>query len=265
MTFPNRNASPSTTAPVLLTGGTGTLGRHVLPLLREAGRTVRVLSRQARASDDDGVSYVTGDLGEPGDATAAVAGTSTIVHLAGATKGDEVTTGNLVRAAVADGGVEHIVFISVIGADGVPLGFLRSKLAAEQAVAGSGLPYTVLRAAQFHDLALTMAKGMAKLPVVPVPGAIRLQPVDVRDVAARIAQLALGAPAGRVPDLAGPTVYPLADLVRSYLTATGRRRPLLPVPLPGKAGRAYRTGANLTLDGDHGARTWEDFLAARVG
>ena len=256
---------PMITPPVLLTGGTGTLGRHVLPLLRDAGRTVRVLSRNRRESADDGVEYVTGDLLQDAGIGPAVAGVHTVLHLAGAAKGDDVTTGNLVRAA-AEAGVRHLVHISVIGADTVPLGFLRTKLAAERAVVGSGVPWTILRAAQFHDLALTMAKGMARLPVVPVPSGMRLQPVDVRDVAARLTELALGEPAGRVPDLAGPTVYPMADLLRGYLAARARRRPLLPVPLPGKAGRAYREGANLTLEGaDTGSRTWEDFLAERVG
>ncbi|WP_327289524.1 SDR family oxidoreductase [Streptomyces sp. NBC_01198] len=253
------------TRPILLTGGTGTLGRHVLPMLRDAGRSVRVLSRRSRESADDGVEYVTGDLHEDTGADAAVAGVHTVLHLAGAAKGDDETTRNLVRAA-AGAGVRHLVCISVIGADTVPLGYLRAKLGAERAVIDSGLPWTILRAAQFHDLALTMAKGMTRLPVVPVPSGLRLQPVDVRDVAARLTELALGLPAGRVPDLAGPTVYPMADLLRGYLTASAKRRPLVPFPLPGKAGRAYRSGANLTLEGaDTGRRTWEDFLAEQVG
>jgi uncharacterized protein YbjT (DUF2867 family) len=252
------------TSPILVTGGTGTLGRHVVPMLRDAGRTVRVLTRRSRESADDGVEYVTGDLLQDTGVGPAVAGVHTVLHLAGSNKGDDEATRHLVRAAV-EAGVRHLVVISVIGADTVPLGFLRTKLAAERIAAESGLPWTVLRAAQFHDLALTMAKGMAKLPVVPVPSGMRLQPVDVRDVAARLTELALGEPAGRVPDLAGPTVYPMADLVRGYLTARGKHRPLLPVPLPGKAGRAYRAGANLTLEGaDTGSRTWEEFLAERA-
>lgn len=266
MTSPS--PSPRTTSPVLLTGGTGTLGRQVLPLLRAAGRTVRVLTRSPRDCADEGVTYVVGDLardGDPGTA-AALDGVDTVVHLAGASRGDDMTTGHLTRPAVAAGGVRHVVLISVIGAGAVPLGYLRTKRAAEQVVADSGLPWTVLRAAQFHDLVFMVARGAAKLPVVPVPSAVRLQPVDVRDVAARITELALAAPAGRVPDLAGPAVHPLPELVRSYLRATSKRRPLLPVPLPGKVGRAYREGANLTLEGaDHGTGTWEDFLAAKVG
>lgn len=254
-----------TTTPVLVTGGTGTLGRHVVPLLRAAGLSVRVLTRHSRPSSDDGVEYVTGDLLADVGAGPAVAGVHTVLHLAGSYKGDDEATRHLVRAA-AEAGVRHLVAISVIGADTVPLGYLRTKLAAERIVAGSGVPFTLLRAAQFHDLALTMAKGMARLPVVPVPAGMRLQPVDARDVAARLAELALGEPAGRVPDLAGPAVHPVADLVRGYLAARGKRRPLLPVPLPGKAGRAYREGANLTVEGaDQGVRTWEQFLAEQVG
>jgi uncharacterized protein YbjT (DUF2867 family) len=194
-----------------------------------------------------------------------VDGAEVVLHLAGGPKGDDEATRNLVRAA-SRAGVRHLVYISVIGADQVPLGYFRAKLGAEQAVAGSGLPWTALRAAQFHEWVLTVLQTMAKLPVVPVPGGVRWQPVDSREVAARLVELALGEPAGRVPDLAGPTVYGVADLLRGYLRASGKRRLLAPVRRPGKAGRAYRAGENLTLDGATvGTRTWEDFLAERLG
>ncbi|WP_439656420.1 SDR family oxidoreductase [Lentzea sp. HUAS TT2] len=231
---------------ILVTGGTGTLGRHVVPALRETGAGVTVLSRHGDIACDL--------LGEVPPIEADV-----VVHLAGGQKGDDVATRNLLAACR---GVRHLVHISVIGADTVPLAWLRTKLACEQAIVDSGIPFTILRAAQFHDLTLTMVRGLAKLPVVPVPG-LRLQPVDVRDVAARIVELALGQPAGRVADLAGPTVYEMRQLVRDFLSLTGKRRLTVPVRLPGKAGQAYRDGRNLTLDGDRGARTWEEFLADR--
>jgi uncharacterized protein YbjT (DUF2867 family) len=253
----------TTTAPVLVTGGTGTLGRHVVPLLRKAGREVRVLSRHAH-DPAEGIEYVACDLRTGEGLDAAVAGVKTVLHLAGGPKGDDEATRNLVRAA-RGAGARHLVYISVIGADRVPLAWLRSKLEAEQAVSGSGIAWTTLRAAQFHDLALLIAEKMAKLPVIPVPGGLRMQPVDAREVAARLVELTLGEPAGLVPDLAGPVVYDLADLLRTYLTARGKHRPMLPVRMPGKAGRAYRAGANLTVEGaETGTRTWEEFLAERV-
>ncbi len=250
--------------PILVTGGTGTLGRLVTPLLADAGHQVRVLSRRGH-EPVDGIEHVTGDLLTGEGVQAAVEGVEVVLHLAGGPKGDAEATGRLVRAAVAAGGVRHLLHISVIGADRVPLAWFRAKLGAERAVAGSGLPWTTLRAAQFHDLALTVVEKMAKLPVVPIPGGLRFEPVDARDVAERLVELTLGSPSGLVPDLAGPTVHGMADLVRGYLGRRGKRRPLVPVRMPGKAGRAYRAGENLSGGGAvTGTRTWEDFLAERV-
>lgn len=256
-------AKTAKTAPVLVTGGTGTLGRHVVPLLRDAGRTVRVLSRRGGTSADAGVEHVAADLLKGEGLDAALDGVATVLHLAGGPKGDDEATRNLVRAA-RRAGVGHLVYISVIGADRLPLGYFRAKLGAERAVAESGIPWTTLRAAQFHDLTLTVVEKMAKLPVLPAPGGLRWQPVDARDVAARLAELTLGRPAGLVPDLAGPKVYELGDLGRGYLQTRGKHRLTLPVRMPGKVGRAYRAGENLTLEGASvGQRTWEDFLAER--
>jgi uncharacterized protein YbjT (DUF2867 family) len=83
-------------------------------------------------------------------------------------------------------------------------------------------------------------------------------------VAARLVELALGPPVGLVPDMAGPQVYGMDELLRGYLRARGKRRPLVPVPLPGQAARAIRAGANLAPDRAVGRRTWEEFLADRV-
>jgi len=251
------------TSLILVTGGTGTLGTHLTPLLKNAGHDLRVLSRLPR-EPADGIEYVTGDLLKDEGVQAAVEGTETVVHLAGGPRGDDEATRNLTRAA-SRAGVRHLVYISVIGAHRVPIGYFRSKHRAERAVADSGVPWTILRAAQFHDLVLTAMRSMTRMPVVPAPKGLRLQPVDSRDVAIRFAELALGTPAGLVRDLAGPGVYDVADLARGYLRARGRRRPFLPIHIPGKAGRAYRAGENLSLDeADHGDRTWEDFLTERL-
>ncbi len=97
--------------------------------------------------------------------------------------------------------------------------------------------------------------------MIPVPAGFRFQPVDTGEVAARLVELALGTPAGLVPDMAGPRVYGMAELVRGYLRAGGKRRPIVPIRLPGKAARAFRDGANLAPDQAVGRRTREDFLA----
>lgn len=260
---------------IMVTGGTGTLGSLVVPLLRERGASVRVLSRHEHEPEPGGgVDYVTCDLregtgvGKNGIGKAGIeqtlGGVGTILHLAGGPKGDDVATANLMRAA-KNTGVEHVVLISVIGADRMPLGYFTAKHGAEQAVADSGIPWTTVRVAQVDSLLLTIVKAMAKLPLLIDPGGLRAQPVDGRDVAERLVELTLGASAGLVPDLTGPAVYSLADLARDYLRSVGKRRPTLRLRIPGKAGRAYRDGANLSLTGATvGTRTWEDFLAGQT-
>jgi uncharacterized protein YbjT (DUF2867 family) len=268
--------------PILLTGGTGTLGRIVGPLLRAAGRDVRVLSRHAQPSphtDIDigngsvGAGFVIGDLATGDGVDAAVEGVDTIVHCAGSAKGDEDKARRLIEAA-SRAGVRHLVYISVVGAERVPVvsavdramfGYFASKRAAELVVERSGVPWTTLRASQFHDLALMTATQMAKLPVIPVPAGVKFQPVDTREVAERLVELTLAEPSGLAPDMAGPRVYRMGDLLRSYLIASHRRRVLLPVRLPGKAALAIRAGANLAPDRAVGRRTWESFLAERLG
>jgi uncharacterized protein YbjT (DUF2867 family) len=257
---------------ILVTGGTGTLGRFVVPRLRDVGCKVRVLSRRSREAGE-GIEFVTGDLATGEGIEAAVEGAEIIVHCAGSSKGDEEKTRNLVRAA-SRAGARHLVYISVVGADRVPIlsgidramfGYFASKLAAERVVADSGLPWTILRATQFHDAILIVARALAKLPVMPVFAGFRFQPVDAGEVAARLVQLTLGEPSGLVPDLGGPQVYTMADLLRGYLHANHRHRLIIPVWLPGQAARAYRAGANLALDHADGKRTWEEFLADRLG
>src|SRR3954454_3876722 len=153
---------------ILITGGTGTLGRLVVPRLRDAGCKVRVLSRRSREAGE-GIEFVTGDLATGEGIEASVEGAEIIVHCAGSSKGDEDKALNLVRAA-SRAEARHLVYISVVGADKRDMfGYFASKLAAERVVADSGLPWTTLRATQFHDLILMVAQQMVKLPMIPVP------------------------------------------------------------------------------------------------
>jgi len=191
-----------------------------------------VLSRRSREAGE-GIELLTGDLATREGIEAAVAGAEIVVHCAGSTKGDEEKALNLVRAASA-AGARHLVFISVVGADRIPVvsgvdramfGYFAAKLGAERVVADSGQPWTTLRATQFHDLSLMTARQMARLPVIPVPSGFRFQPVDAGEVAARLVELALGTPAGLVPDMAGPRVYvPVRTGHDSGITDAAARR-----------------------------------------
>ncbi|MGP3979537.1 SDR family oxidoreductase [Streptomyces sp. KR80] len=253
---------------ILVTGGTGTLGRLVTERLRAGGTAqaggsgggheVRVLSRHAQP-------YAV-DLREGGSGLdAAVAGVDTIVHCASSPRGgDEQAAAHLIAAA-RRAGVGHLVYISIVGVDRVPFGYYRTKLAVERLIEESGLGWTVLRTTQFHDLVVMVLQALSKLPVLFLPAGVRDQPVEVAEVAGRLAELAVGAPAGRVEDMGGPEVRTFPELARAYLKATGRRRAVVSVPLFGKAYRGFRSGGHLTPERAVGKGTFEEHLVARFG
>lgn len=251
---------------IMVTGATGVLGREVLERARRTGRPVRALTRGTAVPDGSGVAWYTGDLTAGTGLDEALAGVRTVIHCASDIrhfKNDVPGLRNLLEAGKR-AGVEHIVNISIVGVDRVPYPYYRVKLECERLLADSGIGWTGLRATQFPAL-LDLAFGaLSKLPVVLVPSGTDCQPADPGEVADRLVELALGAPAGRVPDFAGPAVYPAAGLARDWLRAAGKRRVVLPVRVPGRIGAAWRAGHLTAPDHAAGKRTWEQYLAERV-
>lgn len=242
--------------PILVTGGTGTLGRAVVQRLRETGRPHRVLSRRA------GPGLVSGDLADGRGIDDAVRDSTAILHLASQPKHDVAITRTLVEAARRHGG-PHLVFVSIVGIDRVPLPYYREKLAVEGLVEASGLPFTTLRATQFHDLLDALFGAVSRAGVLPVLAGARFQPVDVRDVAGRLVELVSAGAGGRMPDFGGPQVRAMDELARTWLRATGRRRPVVPLRLPGGLARAVRAGGLTAPEHPDGLLTFEDYLATR--
>ncbi|OBI30449.1 NmrA family transcriptional regulator [Mycobacterium sp. E1386] len=241
---------------VLITGGTGTVGRAVVDRLTAAGKNVRVLSRGRRRHQRTDVEHVVGDVQTGDGLDAALDGVDTIVHCV-------YPSGHLVAAAKRAGS-PHLVYVSIVGIDRVPFGLYRMMLANERTIAESGLPWTVQRATQFHDLIAVILRMLAKPPVMALPAGLKFQPVDVRDVGARLARLALGEPIGRAPDLGGPQPRALEDLARSYLAIVGKRRRIVPIRLPGKVFGELRAGALLTSEHADGVMTFEQYLQEQV-
>jgi uncharacterized protein YbjT (DUF2867 family) len=242
---------------ILVTGGTGTLGRAVVDALRSEGREYRVLSR--RPADDP--ARVTGDLTSGAGLDEALRGTEAVLHCATDTRAprhDVTGTRNLIEAAHRNG-APHLVYISIVGIDRVPMPYYRVKQQVERLVSGSGLPWTILRATQFHDLVRTVATLAGRLPIAVAPAGTSFQPVDVRDVAARLVELATGAPAGRADDLGGPEVRTAGDLFRATL---GHRR-VIPVRLPGRIAAGYRAGGHLAPGHADGRITYAEYLGER--
>lgn len=240
---------------VLVIGGTGTLGSVVVDRLLDAGADVRVLSRGRRRRRSN-VEHLVGDARSGAGLDRAFADVHTIVMCA--------EHAAQVVAAAKRASVAHFVYTSIVGIDRIPFFFYRRKLDDEHLIAESGVPWTVLRATQFHDLIAVILRMLAKSPVMTLPAGFSFQPVDVREVGKRLADLALGEPVGHAPDFGGPEVRTVKDLARSYLSMTGQRRAMMPVWLPGKAFHAFRLGKNLAPDHATGTITFEEYLREQL-
>jgi uncharacterized protein YbjT (DUF2867 family) len=190
---------------ILVTGGTGRLGRLVVERLHHAGSSVRVVARHDR-DVVPGVEFVGSDLRSGSGLDVALDGTSVIVHCATSSKGDVEAMHNLVDAAKRTG-CPHVVYVSIVGIEALASwGYPKSKLQAEAVLVNSELPWTILRATQFHEYLLGNLRRWVSLPVVPVPAGFRVQPVDTTAVARRLVELAVLAPSGRVSEMAGPGI-----------------------------------------------------------
>lgn len=246
---------------ILVTGGTGTLGKPLVAQLRAAGADVRVLTRRDRPGSD----WATGDLVNGTGLDAALAGVTAVVHCATTLgKADIKATQNLVDAAKA-AGTPHLIYISIVGIDEISTYFYyKTKLECERIIENSGLPWTILRATQFHDLITKAFDIQRRLPVLFTLSKISDQPISTSDTARRLTELALGEPAGRVSDIGGPEILALDQLAATYLAAAGRRRKIIRIPVPGKTGKACRAGHLLTPENRYGTETFAEYVAGRT-
>jgi uncharacterized protein YbjT (DUF2867 family) len=243
-------------ARILVTGGTGRLGRDLVPTLRGRGVSPVIVSRRP-----GNAATRTADLATGVGLAPALEGVDTVVHLA-AGNHQEQETANLVSAARSTG-VSHLVFISIVGIDEIPFPYYRDKLAAERVVSGSGLGVSVLRTTQFHPFAAALFDAQPRLPLLFTPR-LRIQPIDTRVVAEELTALALGDPHGRVADLGGPQILTGHQLAEQFELARGARpRRVVDFRLPGTTWAAYRAGHHLVPANRAAGRTFAEYLAQR--
>jgi uncharacterized protein YbjT (DUF2867 family) len=250
---------------ILVTGGTGTLGRPAARRLLERGHEVRVLSRQPSPALPGGAAAVRGDLSTGAGVAEALERTDAVLHAASNTglglgRGDVAGTECLLEAA-RSAGVAHLLYVSIVGIDGIPLAYYRRKLACERLVAASGLGHTILRATQFHELLSAALLAVERWPLVPLPVSWRFQPVAAEEAAARAVDLLLSGPQGRAPDFGGPEVTTLGDMARVWQLRRGRPRRVVGIALPGRVARGFRLGLNTCPANASGGRRWAEHVA----
>ena len=211
---------------IVVIGGTGLIGSKAVPMLRQGGHEV------VAASPKTGVNSITGE-----GLTEAMAGTQVVIDLTNSPSFEDravleffETSGRNLLAAEAAAGVQHHVALSIVGTDRTPdNGYFRAKVAQEQLIEASGIPYTIIRATQFLEFLGGIADSSAEGNIVRLsPGLF--QPIAADDVAPIVAEVALAAPRNGIVEIAGPERAPFNEIVARYLQAVGDPREVVRDP-----------------------------------
>jgi uncharacterized protein YbjT (DUF2867 family) len=256
---------------ILVAGGTGRLGRDLVARLLAERRSVRLLARTPGKSSD--VEWARGDLATGDGIAEAVRDVDTVIHAATlspiASRGgvrpidfftspstvDIDGTRRLLEAS-ARAGVKHFLFVSIVGLEGSPLPYSRVKLAGEQLVRESSVPWSVVRATPFYYLTAQMLAGLRWLPIWPVPD-VRCNPVDTTDVAEYLVECLDDGKRGMREEIGGPETASFVEFARQYQAARGWHRPIWRMrPSPE---RARQMGFVEATD-RRGRKTWSDWL-----
>jgi uncharacterized protein YbjT (DUF2867 family) len=259
---------------LLVTGGTGHLGRFIVSLLKDQGHQVRVLARTP--GQDPAVEWIQGDLATGRGVNEAVSGTDVIVHAATfspAARRGTIRPGDLVRSppdvdiggtrqllgAAGQAGVAHFLYVSIVGVQHARVPYSRLKAAAEDLVRQAGIPHSIVPATQFYWLLDRLLGRLARLPVWPLPTKLPMQPSDEGDFAAYVVECVANGPGGDRQPFGGPDIMSFGAVAEQYQAARRLQRRILPVPLPRAAARA---AGDLTCpEGRRGTTTWAEWLS----
>ncbi|HZZ77806.1 MAG TPA: SDR family oxidoreductase [Gemmataceae bacterium] len=211
---------------IVVIGGSGLIGKKTVAILRQRGHEV------VPASPSTGVNTVTGE-----GLAQALAGAQVVVDVANAPSWEDAavlaffeSSGRNLLAAEQAAGVRHHVALSVVGTDRLlASGYFRGKMAQENLIKSSPIPYTIVRATQFFEFTGGIAQAATEGQTVRLPPA-KMQPIAADDVAAAMADTALAVPLNGIIDIAGPEPIRQDALVRQYLTATGDKRSVVTDP-----------------------------------
>lgn len=211
---------------IVVIGGSGLIGSRVVSILRERGHEV------VAASPKSGVNTITGE-----GLTEALSGARVVVDVSNSPSFEDravleffETSGRNLLAAAAAAGVQHLVALSVVGADRLPdSGYMRAKVAQENLIRGASVPYTIVRATQFYEFLGGIAESSAASGEIRLPTA-QMQPIAAEEVSAAVAEVALGAPSGGIVEVGGPEKIPMAEAARRVLAAKGDSRPVIDDP-----------------------------------
>lgn len=272
---------------ILITGATGVLGQQVVKALADKPDIVvrlmsrrpidpnsgiprplsrvslRVLAgygtstshaRENTVSPFPATSWIQADLERGEHLSDALRDIDVIIHCAGDPR-------RLLEVARTTG-LSHFVYISIVGCDRIPLFYYQQKVSEEASIKASGIPFSILRATQFHALIDLILRGGSRLPWLTLAATdFRFQSIAECEVGRRMAAIALEPPTGGIEELGGPQILSLGEMARKWITLRQMRRAVLSVRLPGKVAAGYRQGDNTCgTEFPHGEITWAQWV-----
>jgi uncharacterized protein YbjT (DUF2867 family) len=229
---------------IAIAGGSGTVGRYVVESVTKSGHEVVVLSRSS------GFDLISG-----GGLAEALADVEVIIDVSNpsTTNGAKASsfftavTKNL-HTAGSQVGVQRLVSLSIVGIDNFPFGYYQAKLAQEAAVFAGPLSASVVRATQFHEFAAQILHRTKRGPFSAMP-MMKIQPIAARSVGQVLCDAALSPPSQTTIEIAGPNVESLVAMSRTIMRERGRRAIVIPIRVPGTAGKMMRGGGQLPSTG----------------
>jgi len=263
---------------ILVTGGTGHLGRDLVPNLKQAGHRLRLLARHP--ATDAEIDWVKGDLSTGEGLSEAVRDVDLVLHAATnspiarrggfrptdlfRTPSDVDLEGTRRLIAAAQGaGVERFTHISIVGIDQAKYPYAEVKFAGETLVRESGLRWSVIRGTPFYYLIDGFFGGLRGLPIWMLPTGLPFQPCDSRDYAKYIAECVTDEGTGDRREFGGPEVLSLGEVARQYQAVRGFHRPILHLPLGPLADRFKPMFPAAAPDAVRGTTTWRAWLRDR--
>jgi uncharacterized protein YbjT (DUF2867 family) len=207
-----------------------------------------------------GVGTHEGDLTTGEGVAEAAAGAELVLHAASDARrlgNDDVVQTRRLLDAARD--ARHLLYVSIVGIDRIPYRYYRNKLACEREIERAGVPHTIFRATQFHQLLRSMLARVERLPVAPLPLAWRFQSVAAAEAAERAVELLEGEPQGRAPDFGGPQVLDVREIVDVWRARRGRPHRVVSVWWPGRVYRGFRDALNTTPNAG-GRQTWAEYV-----
>lgn len=251
---------------ILVTGGTGTLGKKFVAEAQKSGFDVRIFSRKtAPAKSDQSIRWFTGDLVSGEGLREAIQDVNAVMHAASnpglKSEGVDIRgTTNLLKA-IGDADVNHILYPSIVGIDQIKYFYYQNKQQAESLIKDSGIPYTILRGTQFHELIHQVLSGLNHVPfVLPIPKKFQMQTIAARDMAKKLVNFVSAGPAGRAPDFAGPEILTAEEMAETWLKIMNKSKKMVNLPVWGKVARGFREGKVTNPERSTGEITWRDWL-----